>query len=128
MNKYGFTLIEMLATITILSILTVIVIVSATNLMETNRNEYYHTQENMMVLAAEEYFLDYRSYLPKTIGEKKTVLLQALIAEKYMDQVVDNNDKPCDEMKSYVEVEKIANDQYGYQAVLVCDGYETEQE
>ena len=44
MNK-GFTLIEMLATITILGILITIVLLSANKLITTSNNQYYKTSE-----------------------------------------------------------------------------------
>ena len=123
----GFTLIELLATIIILGILVTIVLFSANKLIKTSNLEYYNTSEKMMILASKDYFADYRSYLPKEVGEKTRVLLSALVIEEYIDMIKDVNDNDCDTTKSYVEVEKISNKEYLYKAHLVCDenNYET---
>ena len=123
----GFTLIEMLASILIIGILVTIVLISANNLIKTSNLEYYNTSEKMMILASKDYFADYRSYLPKEVGEKTRVLLSALVIEEYIDMIKDVNDNDCDTTKSYVEVEKTSNSEYLYKAHLVCDkaNYET---
>ena len=123
----GFTLIEMLASILIIGILVTIVLISANNLIKTSNLEYYNTSEKMMILASKDYFADYRSYLPKEVGEKTRVLLSALVIEEYIDMIKDVNDNDCDTTKSYVEVEKTSNKDFLYKAHLVCDkaNYET---
>ena len=123
----GFTLIELLATIIILGILVTIVLFSANKLIKTSNLEYYNTSEKMMILASKDYFADYRSYLPKEVGEKTRVLLSALVIEEYIDMIKDVNDNDCDTTKSYVEVEKTSNKDFLYKAHLVCDkaDYET---
>lgn len=123
----GFTLIELLATIIILGILVTIVLFSANKLIKTSNLEYYNTSEKMMILASKDYFADYRSYLPKEVGEKTRVLLSALVLEQYIDMIKDVNDNDCDTTKSYVEVEKTSDKEFLHKAHLVCDkaNYET---
>ena len=123
----GFTLIEMLASILIIGILVTIVLISANNLIKTSNLEYYNTSEKMMILASKDYFADYRSYLPKEVGEKTRVLLSALVIKEYIDMIKNVNDNDCDTTKSYVEVEKTSNKDFLYKAHLVCDkaNYET---
>lgn len=123
----GFTLIELLATIIILGVLVTIVLFSANKLIKTSNLEYYNTSEKMMILASKDYFADYRSYLPKEVGEKTRVLLSALVLEEYIDMIKDVNDNDCNTTKSYVEVEKTSNKDFLYKAHLVCDkaNYET---
>lgn len=113
MNK-GFTLIEMLATLTILGILVTIVLVSANRLISSSNLEYYNTSEKMMILASKDYFADYRSYLPR-------VLLSTLVKEEFIDMIKDVNDNNCNSSESYVEVEKTSDNEYLYTAHLVCD-------
>ena len=123
----GFTLIELLATIIILGVLVTIVLFSANKLIKTSNLEYYNTSEKMMILASKDYFADYRSYLPKEVGEKTRVLLSALVLEQYIDMIKDVNENDCDTTKSYVEVEKTSDKDFLYKAHLVCDkaNYET---
>lgn len=63
--KKGFTMIELLVTIIILGLLTTLVIITITNLLSNSHEEYYNSQENMLILAGRDYFADYRSKLPK---------------------------------------------------------------
>ena len=123
----GFTLIELLATIIILGVLVTIVLFSANKLITSSNLEYYNTSEKMMILASKDYFADYRSYLPKEVGEKTRVLLSALVLEEYIDMIKDVNENDCDTTKSYVEVEKTSDKDFLYKAHLVCDkaNYET---
>ena len=123
----GFTLIELLATIIILGVLVTIVLFSANKLIKTSNLEYYNTSEKMMILASKDYFADYRSYLPKEVGEKTRVLLSALVLEEYIDMIKDVNENDCNTTKSYVEVEKTSDKEFLYKAHLVCDkaNYET---
>ena len=111
MNK-GFTLIEMLATLTILGILVTIVLVSANRLISSSNLEYYNTSEKMMILASKDYFADYRSYLPKEVKGTTRVLLSALVKEEYIDMIKDVNDNNCNSSESYVEVEKTSDNEY----------------
>ena len=120
MNK-GFTLIEMLATVTILGILVTIVLLSANRLISSSNLEYYNTSEKMMILASKDYFADYRSYLPKEVNGTTRVLLSALVREEYIDMIKDVNDNDCNTSESYVEVEKTSDNEYLYTTHLVCD-------
>ena len=130
MNKRAFTLLELLATIIILGLLTTIVIAGILPLLNRGNDEYYQSQEDMIVLAAKDYFTDYRSKLPKEIGETSEVTVKELIEEKYIDPVKDRNNKDCNYEDSKVVVQKISDDEYQYYVTLICetDSYETEED
>ncbi len=127
MNKKGFTLIELLATILILGLLTTIVSLAFTTIINKSKNNYYTTQEDMLKLAGQDYFLDYRSKLPKEIGETSNITLKQLIKEGYIENIKDQKGNDCDFEKSYVKVEKIKDNDYKYNIKLICkkDNYET---
>ena len=122
MKKSGFTLLELLATIIILGLLTTIVIGVILPLLNRGNDEYYKNQENMLVLAARDYFADHRSRLPKEIGETSTVTLKELIEGKYIDPIKDKEGVDCDLEKSTVVVQKITEKDYQYYVTLVCNG------
>ena len=122
MKKSGFTLLELLATIIILGLLTTIVIGVILPLLNRGNDEYYKNQENMLVLAARDYFADNRSRLPKEIGETSTVTLKELIEGKYIDPIKDKEGVDCDLEKSTVVVQKITDKDYQYYVTLVCNG------
>ena len=122
MKKSGFTLLELLATIIILGLLTTIVIGVILPLLNRGNDEYYKNQENMLVLAARDYFADHRSRLPKEIGETSIVTLKELIEGKYIDPIKDKEGVDCDLEKSTVVVQKITDKDYQYYVTLVCNG------
>ena len=107
--------------ITILIILICIIFNSINNLKEANDNKYYHKQEEKMLEASKEYFLNNKDYLPREINNNTRVVLNALVKEGYLKMIKDINNFNCDSYKSYVEVEKIKEDKYLYKAHLVCD-------
>ena len=121
MNKRAFTLLELLATIIILGLLTTIVVGAILPLLNRGNNEYYNSQEDMIILAARDYFTDYRSRLPKEIGETSSVTLKELIDGKYIDSIKDRNDNDCDYENSTVVVQKITEKDYQYYVTLICD-------
>ena len=79
MKNKAFTMVELLVTIIILGLLTTLVITSIVSILDKSHKEYYNSQENMLVLAGRDYFADYRSKLPKEIGETNSVTLETLI-------------------------------------------------
>ena len=118
-NK-GFTLVELLAVIVILNLLIGLVLVQASKTIRKANTQYYHTQEKMILLAAKEYFNDYRSHLSKEVGATSEVLLATLEDELYIDFVVDVNQEHCDGLTSKVIVKKKDDTDYQYQVSLVC--------
>lgn len=125
-NNTGFTIVELLAVITILGILTVLVILSFSSLMSRSKDEYYKNQEEMLVLAAREYYSDYRSELPKEIGAISSVTVQTLVALNYIDEVVGYDNELCDIDNSEVKVLKVSEEDYQYEASLICNGYKSD--
>ena len=110
--------------------MTTLVITSIVNILDKSHKEYYNSQENMLLLAGRDYFADYRSKLPKEIGETNSVTLETLINETYIDPVKDRNDNDCNFKKSTVTVQKITDKDYQYYVTLICDAdnYETTED
>ncbi len=124
----GFTLIELLTTIIILGLLVTIGYISIQSIIERGNNSYYKSQEDMIILAAKEYYADHREELPDNIGDTSTVTLETLINGKYIDPVKDKDDNDCNGDKSSVTVQKITNRDYQYYLTLVCEKYETTED
>lgn len=123
MNKKGFTLIELLATIIILGLLFGISYGAVSFLLKRTSSEYYKKQESLIVLAAKDYFADYRSKLPKEISDTTFVTLKELIDNKYIDDVKDLKNIKCGFSGSKVIVQKLDAKNYSYRVVLSCDDY-----
>ena len=67
-NNKGFSLVELLAAIVIMGILTGIGVVSVTYLINKTEKEYYKAQESEIIMVAKSYTQDNRSFLPKRVG------------------------------------------------------------
>ena len=127
-NKKSFTLVEILATIIILGLLVTLGYISVRNILDQSHENYYKSQEDMVLLAGREYFADYRSALPEEVGETATVTLETLINEKYIDPVKDRNENDCDFKASSVTVQKINEKDYQYYVTLKCSDYLTNKD
>ena len=128
-NKRGFTFIELLSAIVILSVLMTVGVVTVTRFLESSKEKYYRSQEDLITLAGKQYFTDYRSQLPKEVGTKNSVTLETLYAQKYLDRVKDYNGKVCegtsDDTVNRVYAMKTASGKYQYYTVFKCSDYLT---
>ena len=118
-NNKGFTMVELLAAVTILGILATIAIVSVTNTMEKSHKEYDEKQNKLFTTAAQTYFTDNRSELPKKLLTTNTVTLKKLIEENYIEEIVDYKKKAYDKEKSVATIKKTGAGKYMYYSTLV---------
>lgn len=123
-NKKGFTLVELLAVITILGILVTISVVSVTSVINRSTENSYKTLEDEMVEAAKKYVVE------NIDNYTSPVLLSTLIENGYIKEIKDpaNKSKICDKTASKVTitVSGINDNKFTYKAHLKCDSYETE--
>ena len=128
MKKFnrGFSLVELLAAIVIMGILSGIAVVGVTFLLNKAEKEYYKAQESEVIMAAKSYTQDNRSFLPKRVGQKNQIYLKTLQNKKYIGDVLDRNKKKCDPDRSYVQVYRYNKNNYSYVVNLVCDKYTSE--
>ena len=131
-NNRGFSMVEILAVVVILGVLSTVGIVSVSRLIENSRKHYYEAQADQLVLAAQSYANDNKNILPKTIGGTNTIYLDKLIEKKYIkEEIVDQNKEPCyikddvvDGKKvkgSRVDIYKSSKNEYKYIGHLECD-------
>ncbi len=120
MNKKAFTLIEMLAVIFIIGLLSGIGLVSYRSFFSSAEDSYYSSLENNILLAGNDYFEDHREDLPS--GDNYSEIpLSTLIEGKYIDQVKDSKGKMCNNGKVYAYNE---NKKIRYEVCLIqCGGY-----
>ena len=126
-NKKGFTLIEILAAITILGILMGIAVTAVTGIIQNGKESHYETAEENLNLAGQTYAQQNRSALPKAIGQKTKVPLSVLMQKKYIGEIKDYSDNNCDPNKSYVQIYKYDQDKYSYTAFLDCPDYNSKE-
>ncbi len=121
-NNKGFTMVELLATVAILGILTSIAITAVSSLLNKAHEEYYNNQEKNLVLAAQAFYNSNKTRLPKVIGKKDKVTETELREANYLKEDLKNYDgKNCDKTpESYVTVFKYNQSEYSYTAYLNC--------
>ena len=127
-NKKGFTLIEILAAVTILGILSILAIFAVNNIIQRGKEEHYKTAEKNLRLTAQTYAQTNRSYLPKNIGDTENVTVRTMVEDNYIEDVKDYYDKSCDPDESYVQIFKYSKTGYSYLTYLDCPDYSNREE
>lgn len=126
LNNNGFSMIELLAAVTILGILSVLAIGAVQRLLDKSEEEFYSEQENGLIMAAESYYQGNSNKLPKSIGQTEKVPLETLVNSKYIDEIKTKSKKNCNKATSYVEIIKYTQKDYKYVVYLDCgDEYKT---
>ncbi len=126
-NRKGFTLVEVLAAVTILGILSVTAVIGVTKIIENAKERHYSTAEEQLKLAGQSYVQQNRSALPKAIGQKTKIPLELLISKNFIAPIKDYSDNNCDAKKSYVQVFKYSQSDYSYVAYLDCPAYNSKK-
>lgn len=121
-NKKGFTLVELLAVIVLLGIISTVAVVSFNSMQEKSKKEYYDKQRELIILSAKDYFTTNRSELPKEVGTIKSVSLTKLIDDSYIDNVISYDKNECTYNDSNASVVLTDTGTYSYNAYLVCGG------
>lgn len=121
----AFTLIEMIAVIIIVGIILIIAVPTITNIIRKAKLSYYESQENALLISGRDYYTTNRIKLSKVEGSKETVHLDMLVEEEYIVTIVDNNNVPCHDTESYVEVTKMEAGKNIYNVRLVCNNYDS---
>ncbi len=125
-NK-GFSLIEILAAIVILGLLSTIAIVSVNYILQKAEQEYYEAQKDEIIAAAKSYTQDNRNALPKRVGMRTNITLSTLQSKKYIGDVVDRHKSKCNSQETTVQVFKYDKTHYSYSVILVCPNYSMEK-
>ena len=118
LNKRGFTMVELLATIVIIGILGTVGVVGVTKSIKSAKDRYYVAQNKLFISAAQTYFTDNKSRLPMKSGTNKKVTLKTLNDENYIEKIVDYNKKEYNK-DSFVTVTKLGLNMYSYEGNLI---------
>ena len=119
LNKNGFTMVELLATVVIIGILGTIGVVGVTKSMKSAEARYNIAQNKLFISAAQTYFTDNKTRLPMKSGISKNVTLEKLINENYIEKMIDYHKKEY-KKESYVTVTKLGLNMYSYEGTLVA--------
>ena len=102
-NK-GFTMVEILAVIVLIGILSGIAISATMSILQRMKREYYISTLNNLKSAAQSYTEANRKYLPKAVGRSTKITLKELKEAKYLEDIKDYSKKSCDEEKTFVTI------------------------
>jgi type IV pilus assembly protein PilA len=122
-NKYnnrGFTLVELLASITILGVLVVIGLAGVSNLITKSKTTQFEQQEKNVSMATESYLQANKQSMPKNIGDSVNVPLKDLLDSNYLSDAVLNVDGESCMESSYVRVYKYSKTEYTYTPYIYC--------
>lgn len=126
MNKKGFTLVELLAVIFILGIISVIFIPNVIDILAENSTKIYGTKEKMLVDAAKDYItLNEDFELPDGVTPTKYITINTLVNSNLSSVVLDN--KSGNACTGFVQITVNSVYGYNYEACLLCDNYTTNQ-
>ena len=121
MKNKGFTLIEIIGAIILISIIAVIAFTTYTGSMRGFRDDYYTDLTRTLEQSGKEFFNDNRKYRPNGILEAQKISVNGLVSEKYLNEIVDYNGDSCNLSSSYVLIVKEGKDDYSYHTCLICE-------
>lgn len=134
MNKKGFTLVELLAVIIILGVISTVAVFSYNGIIQKSRNDAYKDDEKSLKTAAESLIAhceatfsnkDYCVDIP-LYNEEVTITLDNLVESKFINKIVDpaNSGSYC---TGYVKVKNVSSDplKLEYKTCLQCKDYKS---
>ena len=148
MNRKRLTLIEVLAVVVILGLLTTVAIVGVSSMINNSKKTYYKTEERSVLEAGKSYFRKSKSELPlssdssvledeskqfinniksgqELVGTNNTavVTLDTLVGDGFHEEIKDS--KGGDSCKGFVRAVKETDTKYYYDVYLKCFDYES---
>ena len=90
MKKNGFTLVELLAVITLISVISLIAMPAVQESIYTSKQKAYDTQISNIKKAAKDWSSENLSYLPEEDGESITITLYSLMSLGYIEDSLIN--------------------------------------
>lgn len=124
MNRKGYTLIELLAVIVIIGVLSSIAVIAYNSFVDNTRDRVFKTYENTMKASAEMYLIDNPAKVP-AVGGQTRIEIEDLSIDP-IENPDDSNDL-C--LNSYVKITRGAdiglNYNLTYDVCLKCNEYKS---
>lgn len=118
-NSKGFSLVELLAAIVIVGILSFFAITAVNRYIKQSKEVKNDENVNNIKVAAQMYMQSNRSLLPKNIGESITIGVKDLRDTNYLkEDITNSNGESC--MNSEVRIYHYDRDEYSYYVNMVC--------
>ena len=128
LKKDGFSLVELLAVIVILGILTAIGIGVTTSLTDKARQTGMDSYKSTITMSAQTYLQNNKNLVPKVVGETKKIPVKELRTANYLTEDIKNSKGESCMENSYVRVYKLSNTEYTYTTYLYCGDDEVPDE
>ena len=125
--KKGFTLVELLVTITILGIIALLLVPTVTGVISNFRNDSSENQKKSIVAAAKLWGSDHRLELPTTEGETMCVSVAELKNGYLEDDIVDPDTKEAISDHVGVEIKRVGKS-YEYTYTDSCSTSDQDSE
>lgn len=121
--KKGFTLVELLAVIIILGLLTIIAIPSIVGILNNEKENISDSMKNIIINASSLYIEDNSGVYPKVNNNVYCIKLESLVNDNRLSNPLKDpvTNKEID-LNKYIKV-SIINDLYNYDIVDICTEY-----
>lgn len=122
-NRKGFTMVELLAVITILGLLAGIGVVSIQRANDKARVNFYNSQRSTLTNGATSYLADHKEAYPQYVGQTNSITLKELQRGKYIGEFTDQSKDPgsCNKDNTKVVVLRTDINKFKYYSVLNCN-------
>ncbi len=127
MDKKGFTLIEILAAVVILGILTTVGASAVLRYIGDARDQSYDTMKKSAYSAAQDYLIHYGAYFE--VGDSEEISIETLVEEGFLEPLVDPTKKDGSNCTGKVVITRKASgssdelDNLEYQVCIRCAKY-----
>lgn len=114
MKNKGFTLVEILITITILGFLSLLVVSTTNNIIKKSEEKAYNTQLEIIKKAAQEYATEVAEDLPVEKYQTYIINISELLDNKYLEKKQIINPKTGENIKGCITVKINSKNKYEY--------------
>ena len=129
-NRYGYTMLELLAVIIILGILMTLAYMGVSKYLRQTEDAVYEDFEKNIEVGAENYLLEHTGQIPLE-GDSLVIDASKLVCEGYIESLTDPKDssKTCN-TNSYAIITRKSNVSFNmdieYKVCLKCSNYESD--
>ena len=113
-------MVELLAAVTILAVVSLIAIKGVSGLIDRAKEERVVQQQKTLTIAAESYLQANTQYRPKTIGESRYINVSTLKKANYLKDDITNSKGESCMTNSVVRVYKLSKMEYSYYPYIYC--------
>lgn len=122
-NNNGFTLVEVLAVVVILGILSFLVTTAIMGYFNRGKNDYDQKLRDQLVISAKDYYSDHQSEIRVSISDNHFayVALPTMQSNNYITKdFVDSNGRECSSSFVYIKRNSNHSNQFDFIPCLIC--------